>query len=128
MIEVVDGSATLGEVQVTVSDAYGQGAYEYVTITGDDAPEIINFTTHIDGGGLMTIEGTVTDEDAVGLRVVFNFWQDVFEVTTDSNGDFIWQLQLEEGQEGWLSAVAYDWWNLASGTAEAYVGYDLGSY
>jgi len=122
-LHVPDGSASLGDVTVSVSDAWGQGTYDYVMITGNDVPEIANFTTHIDDDGLLTVEGTVTDEDPIGLTVVINFWGSQYEVTTDSSGNFSWQWQLEEGQDGWLTAIASDWWTLESNTAEAYVSY-----
>ena len=31
--------------------------------------------------------------------------------------------ELEEGQEDWLTAVAFDWWGLYSEAAEDYVRY-----
>jgi hypothetical protein len=127
-IQVADGIASLGSVVVSVWDVWGQETSDYVEIYGDDPPEIVNFTTHINGSGLLTVEGTVNDEDADGLTVTITFWGQNYEVTTDSNGDFSWQLQLEEGQEDLLTAIAYDWWTLESNACEEYVGYDLGSY
>jgi len=128
VIEVAEGVASLGEVMVEVADVWGQAAYGSTEITGDDPPQIFNFDTHIDGHGLLTVEGTGIDEDPEGLTVVINFWGEEWEVTTDSDGDFFWQYQLEEGQEGWLTAVALDWWTTESDISEEYVGYDLGGY
>lgn len=128
VIEVADGEASLGEVVVSVSDVWDQSDYEYVEITGDDPPEIVDFTTHVDGDGLLTVEGTVIDEDSDGLTVVITFWEEEYEITTDSDGAFVWQLQLEEDQEAWLTVIALDWWALESDAEEAYVGYGLGGY
>lgn len=123
VIQVADGIASLGEVTVTVSDAWGQTAYEYAMIEGDDPPEIVSLTTTVDNDGLLMVEGTVIDEDPDGLTVVITFLSNEYEVTTDSNGDFVWQLQREEGEEDWLTAIASDWWTVESEAAEDYVSF-----
>ena len=127
-LQVADGFASMGELEVSVEDVWGQPGSDWTLITGDNSPQIVDFSTHVGGSGLLTVRGTVTDEDPVGLTVVINFWGNDYEVTTDSDGDFIWQLQLEEGQEDFLTVVAFDWWGLESEASEAYVAYDLGSY
>lgn len=127
-LQVADGFASMGELEVSVEDVWGQPGSDWTLITGDNSPQIVDFWTHVGGSGLLTVRGTVTDEDPVGLTVVINFWGNDYEVTTDSDGDFIWQLQLEEGQEDFLTVVAFDWWGLESEASEAYVAYDLGSY
>lgn len=128
MLEITDGSASLGSVEVSVADVWGQEAYDYAEICGDDVPEIVNFTADVSGTGVLTVEGEVLDEDPVGLTVVITFWGNEYEVTTNSDGEFFWQLQLEEGQEDYLTAVAFDWWGLESDAAEDYTGYGFGGY
>ncbi len=126
-IQVADGIASLGEVTVSVSDAWGQGAYDYAMIEGDDPPEIISFTTAVSGTGLLSVEGTVLDEDPVGLTVTITFLGNEYEVTTDSNGEFAWEMQLEEGEEDWLTAIASDWWTVESEAEGDYVSYGASS-
>jgi hypothetical protein len=74
----------------------------------DDPPEIVSFSTNVDGNNMLTVTGSVADEDPAGLTVVITFLEDQTDVTTDSHGDFTWQKQLEEEDEGWLDAFTQD--------------------
>ena len=129
-LAVPDGVASLGTVYVTVYDAWGQEGTDSGEILGDNPPSIINFYTEVDGGGLLTVQGEVTDEDPVGLAVTITLTtrMNVYEVTTEIDASFFWQTQLGENEEGWLTAVAHDWWGLESDPVEEYVAYYIGGY
>ncbi|HID76459.1 MAG TPA: hypothetical protein EYP56_10735 [Planctomycetaceae bacterium] len=117
---VESGYAELGDVPIYVEDVFGQGGSTTVTLTGDEPPSIINYQTQVDASGMLTVTGTVVDEDPVGLTVVITFLDMQEEVVTDEDGDFFWYYQMQQGEEGWVSAVAYDWWGLESDLVESY--------
>jgi hypothetical protein len=74
----------------------------------EDPPEIVNFSTRVDSSNLLTVSGTVAYPEPEGLTVLIEFIDEEISLSTDSLGDFFWQRQLEEGDEGWLDAVAWD--------------------
>jgi hypothetical protein len=120
-------SAWPGTVQAAVADGWGQLTEAWVDINGDNPPEV-TISTDLTPDGLLTIQGTVTDEDAEGLTVIITFRSEQYEVTTDCNGDFFHQIELDEGEEGLLTIIARDWWTLESDPAQDYIIYEHGGY
>lgn len=73
-----------------------------------DPPEITDFSMTITMGGLLVVEGTVVDEDPPTCSVTIN-WLDInYTATPNGDGSFSWYVALEEGQTGYVSAVATD--------------------
>ncbi len=120
--ELYVSEASLGPVNLTVFDTWWLMGETSVEITGDNPPEIEDFSANVGPTGILTVMGTVVDEDPAGLTVIIN-WRMDYYVETDSNGDFFWQKELDPYEEGWVHCTAMDWWGLASGTVSDYVMY-----
>jgi len=115
-----DGS---GFVDVSVADAWGQDTYDSVEIAGDSLLEITYFSAEMDGGGYITVCGTVSGENLDQARVDISFLDVVDELSLDSEGNFSWYYQCDEGDEGWITAVACDASNNQSDLVEDYLSY-----
>jgi hypothetical protein len=113
-------------VDLVVADFWDQEGSGQLELTGDSPPGIVDFSTQMSDNGILTVQGTVEDEDSAGLSVLICCLGDDYWVTTDSNGDFFLQVELNEGDEGWVRACACDWWWLASEPVERYVVYAFG--
>jgi hypothetical protein len=72
------------------------------------APEITYFYTFVSPGGTLWVDGFVEDEDLEGVTVYITWLDETYEVDVASYGYFFWYTDLEEGDEGWITAVARD--------------------
>jgi hypothetical protein len=87
---------------------------QYITVTAvDHPPEIIDFQASETSPGLVTISGTVVDENPAGLTVFFQAAQEAIDgqtVTTHADGTFALTVTLatDGSDDGVVSAWTFD--------------------
>jgi hypothetical protein len=115
-VDITD--ASLGSIEVYAVDALDQESDTLYDDITSDAPEIVNFSAIVSPGNVLTVEGDVIDEDAAGLTVEITWLDETYEVTVDQFGHFVWIHQLNPGDNGWVSALTFDWWGQESNNPE----------
>jgi hypothetical protein len=78
-----------------------------LTVPGE-APEINYFWATCTPGDTLWVDGSVVDEDFTTVTVDITWLGQTYQVTLDDYGYFFWYTDIEEGDEGWISAVAHD--------------------
>jgi hypothetical protein len=118
----LDGPAELAEAAPTPYDQELRESQSTEATLETQVPEITNFNAHVDCYGILSVQGTVVCDEPAGLTVSIDALWESDSVTTDSFGQFFWAMELEPGDEGYVSAVT---WNEIgeSETAEDFVVY-----
>jgi hypothetical protein len=91
-------------------------------VVATSVPEIRDFDAYVDLN-ILIMSGRVYEDGSpvgAGMTVSLSWWEGDDDATTDSMGQFYFTTQLEEPDEGYVSAVT---WNDVgeSETAEAFV-------
>ncbi len=115
---VTTSDAQLGELDAVTHDQQGLESLQVWTAVSSQPPVITDFNTEVSPTNLLEVWGAVTDEDVEGLTVEIVFLGVTYSTSVTSDGAFYWTRQLQEGEEGWLTATAVDWWGLRSNTCE----------
>ena len=74
----------------------------------DNGIGITNFSAYVDSTNLLTVYGTVVDEDLPSVFADLMFLDQQDPLSVDSNGNFSWSYQLGPGDEGMLTVRAED--------------------
>lgn len=77
-------------------------------------PEIDYFYATVDPSGTLWVDGHVNDEDLATVTVDINWLDTTYTTGVTDYGYFWWYTVLGEGEEGWISAIAYDSEGLSS--------------
>lgn len=106
----------LGDVLATVINRHGlTSSAASVTLTSS-TPSIANFLATEGANNQWTFTGTVTDESAAGLSIIFGGLASLIgqSTTVQQNGTFSLTIQLQVGEQGQASVKTTDWWGLES--------------
>jgi hypothetical protein len=92
-------------------------------VPGNEVPSISDFDAGADEAWVLSVTGTVNDEDPEDIPVTINFIGNDYTVYADSNGDFSWSKQLGYWEGGTLYCFATDWWGNLSPSEETFIPY-----
>jgi hypothetical protein len=74
----------------------------------DGGIEITAFETYVDSSNLLSVFGTIEDENPESATAKLTFLGEQHTLSVGSSADFSWFYQLGPGDEGTLSVVATD--------------------
>lgn len=97
------------------------GEWVSLTFTYNQPPEITSFTAIAGPDDVWTFEGTVDDENVMGLTIIFGGVLDGHQVVVNGDGTFSYSLQLTPDQEGLVTARTTDEYGENSNIAEDWI-------
>lgn len=117
------GQVTIRARTQTWNDMYEvvYGDWVSLTFTYNMPPQITSFTAIEGPDSVWTFEGTVWDENVMGLTIVFGGVLDGHQVLANGDGTFSYSLQLTPDQEGLVTAQTTDEYGEDSNIAEDWI-------
>jgi hypothetical protein len=117
-------AASLGDVHAATVDSLGQTSNTAIATIACPAPVISNLT-YVRSAGYVTLTGTVTHPDAVGMVVTIEGTllglQSNPTAVVRPDGTFSLTIASATGEQGWAWACCMDCWSQASNEASKYV-------
>ncbi|MBM4070344.1 MAG: hypothetical protein FJ271_15525 [Planctomycetes bacterium] len=123
MFSYTTQASALGNIQAVTTDLWGQTSSSVQVTVASNDPSITNFAAVHGIGTVWTFQGRVIDESASGLTITFAGIPSLANRTTTvgQDGWFYLTIELQEGEEGVVTAETIDWWGLESNEAQTTV-------